>query len=274
MDNGLKIPNEARMRNLSVWTIGILFCLSLSGCVENQPPKKVLNEGYTALEQQQYDEAIGKADEFLSQSPAGPGSAEALYLRGRGFEQKVARSPMDAQVNLQNARTSYIQALEQKPSAKLEAYIRTSLANVAYFQDDYKTALEQWSAAYGDKQDADVQAWTLYRMGICRQRLGQFAQADQVFAAVQERYPNTVPAQRAREHSGARSFQVQLATFASPSGADQAMAQLKREGVAATRIIDSKGRSVIRVGPVATYPQAQALKARFASRYPDAMILP
>lgn len=262
------------MRNLSVWTIAILFCLVASGCVENQPPKKVLNEGYTALEQQQYDEAIGKADEFLSQSPAGPGSAEALYLRGRGYEQKLARSPQDAQVNLQNARTSYIQALEQKPSPKLESYIRTSLANVAYFQDDYNTALQQWSAAYGDRQDAEVQAWTLYRMGICRQRMNQFAEADQVFAAVQERYPNTIPAQRAKEHSGARSFQVQLATFASPTGADQAMAQLKREGVGATRVIDSKGRSVIRVGPVSTYQQAKSLQARFAGRYPDAMILP
>jgi len=262
------------MRNLSSWMIGILLGVGVSGCTENNPPRKTLNEGYVALEQQQYDDAINRADEFLSQSPAGPGSAEALYLRGRGYEQRTAASPMDAQVNLQNARTSYIQALEQKPSTKLEAYIRTSLANVAYFQDDYATALQQWSAAYGDQLEPDVQAWTLYRIGLCRQRLNQFAEADQVFAAVQERYSNTVPAQRAKEHAGARAFHVQLVTFASPSGADQATAQLKREGVNPIRIIDPKGRYVIRVGPVPTYQQAQSLKARYTGRYPDAMIVP
>src|SRR5688572_29755717 len=132
------------MRNLSQCSIGIvLLACVCGGCTENQPPpKEALSEGYAALEQQQYEQAIRAADEFLSQSPAGPGSAEALYLRGRGYEQSTAASPHQAQSNLQNARTSYIQALERKPSPKLEAYIHTSLANVAYFQDDYNTALQ------------------------------------------------------------------------------------------------------------------------------------
>lgn len=260
------------MRNIICLILGGLAVL---GCVENQPPKDTLNEGYAALEQQQYDEAIGKADEFLSQSPAGPGSAEALYLRGRGYEQRVARNPQEAKANLQNARTSYIQALDQKPSKKLEAYIRTSLANVAYFQDDYATALGQWSTVYDElDEQPDVQAWVLYRIGLCRQRTNQFEQADRTFAAVQERFPNTLPAQRAREHAGARSFYVQLATFSNPTGADQASAQLKREGVVPVRSIDARGRHVIRVGPAQTYAQAQALKSRFLSRYPDAMIVP
>lgn len=259
------------MRNI-ICLIALLIPL---GCVENQPPREALNEGYAALEQQQYDQAIGKADEFLSQQPAGPGSAEALYLRGRGYEQRVARNAQDAQVNLQNARTSYIQALDQNPPDQLEAYIRASLANVAYFQDDYATAHQQWSAAYNELSDEpDVQAWVLYRIGLCQQRTSQFEQADRAFAAVQERFPNTLPAQRAREHAGARSFYVQLATFANITGAEQATAQLKREGAMPVRSIDAKGRHVIRVGPAQSYAQAQSLKSRFLSRYPDAMIVP
>lgn len=267
------------MRNVSCWIgvicLGVLSAVAATGCVENQPPREALNEGYAALEQQQYDQAIGKADEYLSQQPAGPGSAEALYLRGRAFEQRTAANEQDAQVNLQNARTAYIQALEQKPSAKLEAYIRTSLANVAYFQDDYNTALQQWSAAYNELSgQPDVQAWVLYRIGLCQQRTSQFEQADRTFAAVQERYPSSIPAQRAREHAGARSFYVQLATFSSPSGADQVSAQLKRQGITPLRSIDAKGRHVIRVGPAQTYAQAQALRSRFLSQFPDALIVP
>lgn len=260
------------MRNIVCLILGGVVVF---GCVENQPPRKALNEGYAALEQRQYDQAIDKADEFLRQSPAGPGSAEALYLRGRAYEQRTAPNPHEAQINLQNARTAYIQALEQNPSDKLEAYVRASLANVAYFQDDYTTALQQWLTSYNDlSNEPVVQAWVLYRIGLCRQRTNQFEQADRTFAAVQERFPNTIPAQRAREHAGARSFYVQLATFANVSGADQASAQLKRESVTPVRSIDAKGRHVLRVGPAQTYGQAQMLKSRFTSRYPDAMIVP
>src|SRR5687768_8275873 len=45
-------------------------------------PQIVLSEGYQALENQQYNEAIAKADEFLAGQPHGEGSPEALYLKG------------------------------------------------------------------------------------------------------------------------------------------------------------------------------------------------
>jgi TolA-binding protein len=236
----------------------------------------VLDAGYQALENQQYNEAIAKADEFLSGQPHGPGSAEALYLKGRGFEGKNAAGVAadDAKKNLQEARTSYIEALDQNPKQPLESYIHASLGNVAYFQDDYQTALGQLNAAYDKLDSDDVKAWTLYRIGLSQQRLAQFARADQTFASVQQFHPNSVPAQRAREHQGARAFYVQLATFASPVTADNAAADLRRQGVPANRVSDTQGRAMLRVGPIASYSQAQYFKNRFAEKYPDAIILP
>jgi TolA-binding protein len=236
----------------------------------------ILDAGYQALENQQYNEAIAKAEEFLSKTPHGPGSAEALYLKGRSLEGKNAAgvSTDEAHKNLQEARAAYIEALEQMPQQPLESYIHASLGNVAYFQDDYQTAIAQLNSAYDKLDNDDIKAWALYRVGLSQQRLGQFAQADKTFATVQQLHPNSLPARRAREHQGARAFYVQLATFSSPAGADSAAADLHRQGVTAIRASDAQGRALLRVGPIASYSQAQFLRGRFSDKYPDAFIIP
>ena len=140
--------------------------------------------------------------------------------------------------------------------------------------DDYAAAMREWAMAYDRLEDPDAKAWVLYRLGLCHQRSGSFQQADKLFAQVQQEYPNTIPAQRAHERQGARSFTVQLATYANRGTADAAVAALRREGVAPTQVLDPQGRTVVRVGPMSNYQQALTLKQRYAQRYPDAIILP
>jgi TolA-binding protein len=227
---------------------------STSALVGGRP----LDPGYAALEQKDYNAAIAKADAFLAKTPHGPGSAEALYLKGRGLEGKNTAGVTEAQAkaNLQAARTAYIQALELNPPRPLQSYIRASLGNVAYFQDDYPTAAAQCLAAADGLDDPTVKAWALYRAALSQQRLGQFAQADQTFARVQRQFPGTEPARRSQEHRGARAFYVQLATFASAAGALEAAAELHRRGVTATPAPGPQGHSILRAGPNASYPQA------------------
>ncbi|HMB94878.1 MAG TPA: tetratricopeptide repeat protein, partial [Tepidisphaeraceae bacterium] len=141
-------------------------------------------------------------------------------------------------------------------------------------QDDYATAASQWTVAYEKLDDPSIKQWVLYRVGLCRQRLGQFADADKIFTSVQENYPNTPAAQRSLEHEGVRGFSVQLATFATGSSADSAILTLRREGVLASRKMDTKGRSVVMVGPLPSYQQAISVKTRYASQYPNAIIIP
>jgi tetratricopeptide (TPR) repeat protein len=255
-------------------TAALLMAFAIIGCASNKSAKTDLSAGYQSLEQKRYDQAIAQADAFLAKNPTGAGSAEALYLRGRAMEQKVAANPHESKANLQSARASYIEALNHRPPMQLETNIRTSLANVAYFQDDYAAALNQWQAALPHLENAETRAWTLYRMGLSQQRLGQFDQADRTFAQVQKEHPGTTPAQRAREHAGARSFFVQLVTFKSAASADKATAALRREGVEPVRVASGEGFQQLRVGPVNSYAQAMSLKTRFADRYPDAIIVP
>jgi tetratricopeptide (TPR) repeat protein len=239
-----------------------------------QAARSELNQGYAALEAQQYDQAMNRADAFLQHTPAGPGSAEALYLRGRALEQKPASNQAEAVANLQAAQRTYRDALAHSPSPKLETYIRVSQGNVDYFLDDYAGAVAEWNAAYDKIDDNDVKAWVLYRIGVCRQRLDQFSEADRYFTSVQQHFPDSLPAQRAKEHIGARSFFVQFATFASAPAADDAINAFRREGVLAGKRVDAKGRSVVVTGSLPSFQQALALRNRYAGKYPDALILP
>jgi TolA-binding protein len=252
--------------------------LLLFGCGPAQPSaqeQQQLQAGYKSYDGRDYDQAMAQADRYLTKHSTGKGSGEALYLRGRSLEARTAQDQTQAKQNLQAARAAYIQALEQKPSPKLESYILTSLGNVAYFQDDYATAIQQWSTASSklDKNDI-IKAWVLYRMGIAQQRLGQFPAADKTFVAVQQEFPATEPARRAKEHQGSRAFFVQLAAFTSTTSADSAANELRTKGVTPVRIKDPQGRQLIRVGPVANYAQAMTLKSRFGAKYPDAIVVP
>jgi tetratricopeptide (TPR) repeat protein len=276
------------MRNTYKWLSAaiLLAAAVMAGCAakERTPrtapgtrsPQVLLDDGYRALENQQYHDAIARADQLLAAQPHGENSAKALYLKGRSLEAKNAAGVTadQAQANLQAAREAYIAALRENPPQPLGAYIRTSLGNVAYFQDDYQTAVTQFSSAYENLDRDDLKAWALYRTGLSQQRLGQFEQADKTFAAVQQRHASSIPAQRAREHQGARGYVVQLATFAQPASADKAAAALKQQGVAASRVDAPEGRAYLRVGPMASYKQAQYTRGRFLKQYPDALIIP
>lgn len=247
----------------------LLLCL---GCTNKDT--SLLTQSKDALEQQQFEQAQAKADDYLRKHPREEGSADALYLRGRALEARPAPSPAAAAANLQAARSSYIAALSAQPGKKTEAYIRASLGNVAFFQDDYTTAAQQWAAAFDQLDRDDLKSWTLYRIGLSQQRLGQFTQADQTFARVRKDYPGTIPAQRASEHQGARQFYIQLATFRLAASADAAASDVRKVGLNPIRLTDSKGYSLLRVGPFRSYSEAKAQRARFVDKYPDALILP
>lgn len=240
--------------------------------------EQAVQSAVTALEGRRYGEALAAADRVLASNPQGPGAAESHYVRGRVFEQRSIDSGNKdipaAKAAQQSARNAYNAALTNTPSPALEANIRAGIANVAYYQEDYATAIAQGTSAYQKLTLPDPKAWVLYRVGLSQQRFGSFPEADRTFAAVQQEFPNTEQARRADAHQGARGFHVQVGTFSSQPNADGALAELRSQGVIGLSLPNANGQHVVRVGPVPNYDQAKALKARVAGKYPDAMIIP
>lgn len=252
--------------------------LALLGCQSQSDP--VLQQGYEALNQKQFDLALSAADAYLRQSPDGAGVAQARYLRGRALEQREKATPQQVRDDLQAARAAYRQALGSKPATVLEGYILTSLANCDYFLQDYPAAEEHWLAAadrlQGPKYE-DLRSWVLYRAGLCRQRVGRFAAADQLFEMVMQHYPGTEAAARAFEHHGIRQFFVQVGAFQSPSSADALIGELRGRGYNVARVSrrDKPNLLLVMAGPVPDYVRASNLRTRLlADGYKEAMIVP
>jgi len=252
----------------------LLALILLGGCAADKQTQSQVSAMSESFRQQQYDQTIQQANAFLEKNPGAAGSAEALYLRGEAYQVKAANSPAEATANLNAARGSFEQALTLSPNAKLEAWIRASLATVAYYQEDYATAVVQGMTAYPKLDDAELKGMTLYRAGVAQQRLGRFRDADQTFATVQQDFAGSEAARAAALHQGATAFYLQLATYKTPASADTALANLRKQGVNAQRAQNPQGLYVVRVGPMRSYGEAKALKQRFAGAFADAFIVP
>lgn len=241
--------------------------------------QEAINAAYSAFNARQYDAAMSGAERVLAGNPNGRGAAEAHYLKGRVLEERAkkaddAKDVPAARAALQSARESYNAALKAKPMPAVEGNIRAGIANVAYFQEDYATAIAEGLASEPKVTEPQVKAWVLYRVGMSQQRFGNFAEADQTFAKVQQQFPNTDQARRAAAHRGLSAFYVQVGAYDSTTNADAAVAGLRTEGVIGMRTNDANGRNIVRVGPMRTYDEAKKLRTRIAGKFPDSMVIP
>lgn len=266
------------MRNAG-WVLIIGLAAGCTATNNQNANRQALNAGYQSLAGKDYDAAMARASEFLQRQPEGPGSAEALYLEGRVYEQRAqedatAGHEAQSKSDLQQAKTTYQRALQLGPPARVDALVRAGVANVAYFEEDYSTAMQKWAESYDNIQQPDAKAWILYRIGLCQQRLGRFDQADNSFSVVRHDFPGTEPAQRAGTHYGARAFYVQIGAYTDAANADKMVSNLQSQGYKVGKAVESGGKQAVRVGPAQTYAEAKSLRARLLSSYPGAIIEP
>jgi tetratricopeptide (TPR) repeat protein len=245
------------------------------GCASSPQNRQQLDAGEQALRDQKYDKAIRSADLVISANPSSNDLAEAYYLRGSAIEQRNPKPDFAAaQADLAAARIDYIAALNQYPPKPLESRLHGQLGNVAYFQDDYATALQQWQVAYGQLENLQWKQWVLYRMGICQQRLGRFVDADRTFNIVRRDYPNTEVAARAAAREGVRGFYVQVGAFSQSGDAQKASQAVSAIGSIPVATPAGGGLTVVRTSGVPSFAMAAELRLKLVSAYPDARVMP
>lgn len=246
--------------------------LAIAGCAAKNSPG--LDSGFSALAVRNYPTALAASDDYLQKTPGGPQRAEALYLRGRAYEERPSSNQSAAATDRQAARLSYIAALKSEPTAGLEPYIRCSLGNVAFFQDDYQVALQQLSLAEPSLPTPSLRATARLRIGQSQQRLGNFAAADQTFADLARKFPDTPQAERARGLMGQRGFNVRIGVYADQKRAQTICADLARRGLPARLTTDPRvsGRSILTIGPYATWSSATAVRNGASPAFPDAVV--
>jgi tetratricopeptide (TPR) repeat protein len=254
----LGTPGEGKGGGFSLVTL-LATLLLLSACSSNPQSRQQLDAGESALQNRQYDQALR--------------DAEADYLRGRALENRPKPDPTAALQDLAAARSAYTAALSHQPSRQLEPILHGQLGNVSFYMDDYAAAHREWTLAYGSITDPQLKESLLYGIGVCQQRLGRFADADQTFEKVQAAYPNTDYAQRARAHQGVSGFYVQVGAFRQSDDADRAAAAIRAVGSLPLMTVRNN-LTIIRTPDVPTYAQAMELRSRLKVQYPDARVMP
>ncbi len=250
----------------------------LSGCASDQAVNEKLNDAYKQLESPRPDYAMmmEAADGYLTAQPNGKGTAEALYLRGRAFEEKSRQDSPSPEQDLTQANIAYTQAMGRSPKPGLEGLIHTGIGNVLYFQNRFAPAINELTAGFEKLERDNDKAWALYRIGLCQQRMGQWEFADRTFSSVQQQFAGTDQSTRAAQHLGARAFWVQVGAFAGAAQADATVTELKKLGLTGSKFADPSrpGVQLVRVGPIANYDAALAVKQRVWAKYQGAMIVP
>ena len=172
------------------------------------------------------------------------------------------------------ARDNYEAGLLKAPPIGVRAQLRTGIANVDWYEEDYVGALREWQASYENLANDDYKAWVLYQIGRCQQRLGMFHEADATFRDVQKYYPASPAFTRAATRIGMNAFYVEVVEFPDLSSAEQTAAKLRKEkGLPASRSLDA-GKQLVRIGPLPTFADAKAVQSRLRGDYPTAVISP
>ena len=252
----------------------VVLAFVAGGCA-NKKGEDDLRGGYGALEQKDYEKALSSAEKYLKDNPGGPGSAEALYLKGRSLAGRTYANEAQANAGMAEARKAFTAALELKPAPAVAALAHAGLANAAYWMGDYGVAEAQWTRSYELFESDDIKAWVWYRVGLSQQRQGKWEAADQTFSSVQQKYSGTEAADRARARVGVRGFYVQVASFANPSSANQQAQALRAQGYPMGIANKSeRGLHAVMAGPYRSYAEAQAARAKLVRQFTDAMIVP
>lgn len=268
------------MRNLQVTITGVLFSTLVLIGIGCTPPKQdegpgTIERAKTAFEAKDYETTIRLADEQLT-GPANTRKSriQSYYLKGRAIESRDKPNQSAVASDLAAARSMYERALNENPEEPERATIRSSLANVAYFQDDFIIAMSNWNSALEVLKNPATRSWIEYRLGLSQQRLGRFQQADLTFERVQRNYPGTEPAKRAKEHQGTKSFSVQVGAFNKPEVADELVTMLQKKGLKPTKRTDLQGKHAVVLTDYPTYDAAKKARLLVTGDYPEALILP
>jgi len=253
------------------WLAGLIMTLALTGgCISNQDKiNAAVDDGEVALGGDRYDVAVEKADEAIKVAP----NPKGYYLRGRAEEDRPKPDQLITQSDLDKAKSDYQAALDLHPGEPLESRCHSGLANIAFGQDDYQTAIYHWTTALDGLDQPDWRAYALYRIGECQQRLGHFEDADKTFARVCQEYPDQDVAAKAQARESVRGFYVQIGAFANPDDAAANVKIAKSIGMVCHEVPE-QGMITVRGGPYSTYTEAIKAKTAVASQFPDAVVGP
>lgn len=247
------------------------FALASTGCsAYTAEQKRWLIDGENAYVEGRYDQSVSNLSKFLAEVKDKPETGRAYYVRGLAQARREQRAA--ARSDLQDAI-----AASSDPEVTWRAQV---MLGIMFFED------QQWAAAaQALSQAADTmpafppQDAVLYRLGLCWERLGRWAEAIRPYEQLVARFPASRYSDHARRRIVLRPthFAVQCGVFAQRPNADAFVRELSAKGITAyvfTEQRRGKPAHVVLVGRYATYSEARRELARVMGYVPAAVMWP
>ena len=250
------------------WALGLA---ALSGCAGlNERQQAWLTEGEEAYRAKRYNVAVERLSLLIDEVKDRPTAARARYVRGMTYSLAGQRALAYADLE-QAARDA------KDPDV---AWRADAVLGVLCFEDEKWAAAAAALARAADKMpSAPPLDALLYRLGLCQERMGHWAEAQIAYRRIVSSFPGGAYAQNAsrRLELNAEHFAIQCGVFSQPRIADSRVAELRQRGLAAYVRPETRqgpGYYVVLVGRYDSYTDAKLALAKVRGYVPSAVLWP
>ncbi len=248
----------------------LLFPLGLIGC-QSMDHRMVdgIREGQRQYARGNFIGAERVLTGAISTEPSNPVVAEAYYIRGLA-RLKLLRHSV--------AEQDFQRAIRLADRDDLKANSHVCLGSIAYEEQKWDKAYEEYRAAERYLPLLSPSDWILFRLASSAQRSGRWEEARKYFARILREFPESETARVARRNLSCGYFTIQVGAFSNAQGAYAKVHELSRYGLAAKvyAITGTDGRSLkgVFVGRYNDYYQASKGLAKVRRIVPEARITP
>ncbi len=254
------------------WAVmAAVVAVGLAGCqTGSERDRQSLDRGFDAYSAGQYDAAAGAAGGYIAKYPDDAAVDEAYYLRGLSRMGLGDRAGAAADLRV---------AIAKSNRDDLRGKAWRGLGELAFEGERFEEAMQDYREALGYYPAQRPDALVVYRIGACLQALGQWDAARPWFQRVLEVSPaGDALALRALERRDARGFSLQFGAYGSLANANDALKQLKAQGIISGVVVPEMQEGtmlyMVRAGMYRTYDEAEAGRAGLIGRFPEVRVVP
>lgn len=275
---------EKSMRSARICPVCWVVCLLFwsSGCATAPAPKPPPAADYDSLFRTatrhflegNYVSARIEYERFLKLESDSPRAAEARYRIGLCYL---------AEEHYEDAHRYFDMAVAGTPDKSLRALAMLGKAEASFSRQNFKEALESYRGAMETAPIEVVNEELLYRASVAAQRAGEWDIARHYMQRIVTEFPDGEYAEQVRDllkepgRVGEKPYAVQVGAFSKSQTAESLVRELKAAGLPAyVQTVVRRGRKLhcVRVGPYATWLEADAMRKRLNERGYEAITVP
>ncbi len=253
----------------------LLLALTLNGgCVSglSAAQRALLQDGRAAYLAGKWPAALDLSTRFIESDAAEkPEAAEAYYVRA------MSRAKLN---DLPGANADAREALRRAKDAELRWKTHVFLGTLQYEAERWREAEAHFAAAAQAMPAAAPLDLVLFRLGVCRERLGDWGGARRAYEQLVATFRSGVHADAARRRIkvNADAYSIQCGAFARRENAERLVEALRAKGLSAGVRVDPREGSgtlfVVLVGRYASFDQARQALPGVQRHVSDAQVWP